>query len=81
MSEEGAEQQRLTFEQALARLEQVVRELETGDLALERALALFQEGVMLTRTCSAQLDQAEGRIEKLLEQNGEPITVLVDPDQ
>lgn len=82
MSEvEGAQPQRLTFEQALARLEQVVRELETGDLALEGALALFQEGVMLTRTCSAQLDAAEGRIEKLLEQNGEPLTVPVDPEQ
>lgn len=71
-------EQKLSFEQALQRLEQVVRELESGDLSLETALALFQEGVTLSRLCSGQLDQAEARIEKLLEQNGEAITVPVD---
>jgi exodeoxyribonuclease VII small subunit len=72
-------EQKLSFEQALQRLEQVVRELEQGDLSLDQALALFQEGVTLSRGCAAQLDQAEVRIEKLLEQNGEPITVPIDP--
>lgn len=67
--------QNLSFEQALQRLEQVVRELENGDLSLDTALALFQEGVLLSRQCSQQLDQAEARIEKLLEQNGEAVTV------
>jgi len=70
--------EKLSFEQALARLEQVVRELETGDLSLDKALALFQEGVMLSRLCSGQLDQAEARIEKLLEQNGEAAAVPFD---
>jgi exodeoxyribonuclease VII small subunit len=64
--------QKLSFEQAVSRLEQVVKELEQGDLSLDKALALFQEGVGLARQCSVQLDQAEARIEKLLEQpNGE----------
>lgn len=71
-------EQKLTFEQALQRLEQVVRELENGDLSLDAALALFQEGVTLARSCSGQLDQAEARIEKLLEQNGEARTVPLD---
>lgn len=64
----------LSFEQALQRLEQVVRELESGDLSLDRALALFQEGVALARQCGGQLDHAEARIEKLLQQGGEVTT-------
>lgn len=63
-----------SFEQSLQRLEQVVRELESGDLPLEQALALFQEGVMLSRECSGQLNDAEARIEKLLESGGQPVT-------
>jgi exodeoxyribonuclease VII small subunit len=60
-------EQKLSFEQALQRLEQVVKELETGDLSLDSALALFQEGVALARQCGVQLDEAEAKIEKLLE--------------
>lgn len=60
-------EQKLSFEQALQRLEQVVKELETGDLSLDNALALFQEGVALARQCGVQLDEAEAKIEKLLE--------------
>lgn len=71
-------EQKLSFEQALQRLEQVVRELESGDLKLDDALALFQEGVLLARQCSGQLDQAEARIEKLLEQNGQATLVPLD---
>lgn len=71
-------EQKLSFEQALQRLEQVVRELESGDLALENALALFQEGVTLSRLCTGQLDQAEARIEKLLEQSGDAILQPVE---
>lgn len=72
--------ERLSFEQAVHRLEQVVRELENGDLALETALALFQEGVTLSRQCSGDLDAAEARIEKLLEQNGQIVTVPIDQE-
>lgn len=70
--------ERLSFEEAVQRLEQVVRELETGDLPLEKALALFQEGVGLTRYCGGLLDGAEARIEKLLEQQGEPTTLPLE---
>lgn len=71
-------EEKLSFEQALERLEQVVRELEKGDLSLDTALALFQEGVGLARSCSGQLDAAEARIEKLLEQNGQTVTVPME---
>lgn len=71
-------EEKLSFEQALQRLEEVVRELEGGDLSLEQALTLFQEGVALARQCGTQLDQAEARIEQLLEEDGQVITVPLD---
>jgi len=55
-----------TFEQALERLEAIVDRLEQGDLPLEEALAVFEEGVVLTRRCAGELDTAERRIEELV---------------
>lgn len=57
------------FEAILARLSQVVGELERGDLPLERSLALFEEGVRLARVGGARLDAAEARVEELLAAN------------
>lgn len=54
-----------TFEEALRRLEEVVRRLESGDISLEEALELFGEGVDLARHCHRILDQAEQRLEVL----------------
>lgn len=58
------------FEDCLARLEQIVNELEKGELPLEKALALFEEGVKLSNSCRKDLDEAEGKIELLMRQNG-----------
>jgi exodeoxyribonuclease VII small subunit len=60
----------IKFEECLQRLEQIVDELEKGDIPLDRALALFEEGVKLSNSCREQLDSAEGRVEILLKQNG-----------
>lgn len=57
----------LTFEQTLARLEEVVALLERGQPSLEEALRLFQEGIGLVRACTRVLDEAEGVVERLLE--------------
>lgn len=54
------------FEDALGRLEQIVTTLEKGDLPLEESLKLYEEGVRLSRTCHAKLEEAEGRIEMLV---------------
>ena len=54
------------FESALARLEDIVKELETGDLPLEQSLKLFEEGIKLSRICHKRLDEAERRVEILL---------------
>ena len=54
------------FEAALARLEELVKELETGDLPLERSLKLFEEGIKLSRLCNKRLEDAERRVEILV---------------
>ena len=62
----GAPEEAQTFEAQLAALERIVRELERGDLALERSLELFEQGVRLSRVCQERLNEAERRIEVLL---------------
>ena len=61
------------FEEAIERLEQVVEQLEGGELDLEASLAAFEEGVGLSRRCAEQLDAAERRIEVLIEEGGETL--------
>ncbi len=53
------------FEECLTRLEQIVRDLETGHLPLEESLRVFEEGVALARHCQRYLEDAERRIEVL----------------
>jgi exodeoxyribonuclease VII small subunit len=53
------------FEEAIERLEAIVKSLEEGDLPLEQSLRLFEEGVSLTRLCAAKLDEAQKRIDVL----------------
>ena len=54
------------FEPALVRLEEIVHELEQGDLPLEQSLKLFEEGIKLSRLCNKRLEDAERRVEILL---------------
>jgi exodeoxyribonuclease VII small subunit len=62
------------FEASLQELEKIVRRLEDGDLPLEYSLRLFEDGVRLSRQCQERLDQAERRIEVLLQdENRNPI--------
>lgn len=60
-------EEKLSFEEAFARLEAVVAKLESGEAGLEEALELFEEGVTLSRYCRQKLDEAEGRIRVLVE--------------
>jgi exodeoxyribonuclease VII small subunit len=59
-----------TFESCLDELEKVVRELEGGDLALERSLELFERGMGLSDSCRKQLEAAETRVEMLIRNSG-----------
>ena len=58
------------FEDCLQRLEKIVNELEKGDVPLEKSLTLFEEGMQLSTTCRKELEEAEGKVEILLKQNG-----------
>ena len=60
-----SEIEKLSFEQAFAELEETVRKLEAGGLALEESLALFERGQALAAHCSTQLDQAELKVRQL----------------
>ena len=64
-------EQEQSFESSLASLERIVAHLESGDLPLERALELFEEGVALARRCQSQLGDAERKVEMLLRERGE----------
>jgi len=58
------------FEECLLRLEKIVDELEKGNVPLEQAIKLFEEGVKLSNSCRQELEAAEGKVEILLKQNG-----------
>jgi exodeoxyribonuclease VII small subunit len=58
------------FEESIQRLEKIVQELEKGEVPLEKSLTLFEEGMQLSTTCRKELEQAEGKVEILLKQNG-----------
>ncbi len=64
------EQPELSFEACLEELEKVVKELEGGELPLERSLELFEKGVQLSNTCRKQLEEAETRVETLVRKSG-----------
>ena len=57
--------EQLSFEQALARLEQTVKSLETGNLTLEESMALYEEGMRLARICQQHLDTAQLKISQI----------------
>ena len=67
-------QQNKTFEENMQRLEQIVRAMERGDVALEESLKLFQEGTELVRNCGKLLDEAELQVKKIMtDANGNPL--------
>ncbi|MDY6864621.1 MAG: exodeoxyribonuclease VII small subunit [Halobacteriota archaeon] len=61
----------ISFEDALEKLENIVQKLEDGGFSLEESLKLFEEGVFLSRLCYKKLNEAEGKIEKLIEREGD----------
>lgn len=58
--------QNKTFEESMSRLEQIVRAMERGDVALEESLKLFQEGTELVRSCQKLLDEAQLQVKKIM---------------
>jgi len=70
-----------TFEKAMEQLEEIVQELESVDLPLEKAIRRFEEGVQLAKFCSGKLDETEKRINILLkDQNNQVVEQPFMPD-
>lgn len=66
-----AEEKKSTFEGSLAELESIVKQLEAGDVPLERSLELYEKGMRLSAECRKQLEEAETRVELVSKKNGE----------
>lgn len=72
MSRNETEQwESLPFEEAMEKLESVVEQLESGDVPLEKAIQLFEQGMKLSRICGAKLERLEQQVEKLVQENGD----------
>ena len=73
---------KLSFEQSLARLDEIVRHLEKGDLPLKESLTLFEEGTGLIKNCGMMLDEAEQQVVKLKKgENREPVELPFEGEQ
>ena len=71
----------LNFETSLEELERIVKELEKGDLPLERSLELFESGMRLSGDCRRLLEEAESRVEVLTKRGSETIALPFQPDK
>lgn len=65
----------MSFEKKLTRLEEIVKNMEGGELSLDDSLKLFEEGIKLSRDCNKELTEAEQKVQKLVgvDANGEPV--------
>jgi len=72
-----SENKELSFEEALKQLESTVNKLEEGDVPLEKALHMYQEGMQLSSLCNDKLKKVEKQMDVIIEENGEikPLTV------
>ena len=67
----------MSFEESMARLEEIVRALESGEESLEQSLKWYEEGIALIRSCNAQLEKAEQKV-KMLQMQSDGSVALVD---
>jgi exodeoxyribonuclease VII small subunit len=71
----------VSFETSMDELEKVVKELEGGDLSLDRSLELFERGMSLSDACRKQLEEAETRVEMLIRKDGKTIAEPFRPEK
>jgi len=70
MTERTTQENSLSFEAAMSRLEALVRDLEEGNLSLDQSIQSFEEGMVLVRRCASELKRAEERVKRLTEEAG-----------
>lgn len=68
----------INFEKALDQLEELVDDMENGDLTLEQSLKAFEQGIKLTRNCQSALTKAEQKVQLLIEENGKLKAINMD---
>ena len=73
-----AEKKELSFEESLEKLEEIVKKLEVGDVALDDAITEFNNAMKLANTCDEKLKKAEEAITKLVKDNGEVVDFQVE---
>jgi exodeoxyribonuclease VII small subunit len=73
----------MEFEKKMNRLEEIVDQMESGDLALEKSLSLFEEGVKLSKDCHVQLNEAEQKVRILMgiDEMGQPVLKDFRPEE
>ena len=72
---------KLSFEQALKRLDEIVKQMEQGNVSLEESLKLFEEGTGLAADCGRQLDEAELKVVRLMKgSDGSPVELEFEHD-
>ena len=72
---------KIDFEASLGKLEQLVDQMEEGELSLEDSLKAFEAGVKLTRECQQALVEAEQKVNLLMEKNGELVSEPYEPEE
>ncbi len=82
MADIKRERKEIKFEESLKRLEDIVTQLEKSDISLEQSIALFEEGIRLSKYCNQKLNEAEQRIMKLVKtESGEFKEIPFDQEQ
>lgn len=70
----------VSFEEAMANMEKIVQRLEEGDVPLEKAIELFQEGMNLSKTCHQKLQKVEQKMDQILQEDGEMKELFMQED-
>jgi exodeoxyribonuclease VII small subunit len=73
--------QKVSFEEAMDKLEKIVEKLEEGDVPLEKAIAYFQDGMALSKLCHDKLKTIEKQMDKLLQDNGELQPIQIQEEE
>lgn len=79
-NQQSKEEEEQTFEEAMKKMEDIVAKLEEGDVPLEKAIQLFQEGMTLSKTCHLKLKNVEKKMDQIVEEDGEMKEYVMEED-
>ncbi|GAK06543.1 MULTISPECIES: exodeoxyribonuclease VII small subunit [Geomicrobium] len=71
MTNQTTNDEKLTFEQAMTSLEEIINQLEAGDVPLEKAIDMYQQGMTLSKQCHEQLQHVEKKMDQIVNEDGE----------